>query len=66
MNKKGMTTAMLVILGAVVVSLMVLGVFLLFFNEESQTGGFAVVFAKGICGFLANVIGGFGAAICNL
>ena len=66
MQSKGMTTAMLVMIGAIIVSMLVLAVIILFANEESQTGGLAVTFGKNICGFLATSMGGFGAAICNM
>ncbi len=57
---------MLVILAAIVIGLLVFSVFVLFFNEEARSGGMAVTFGKGICGFLATSLGGFGAAICNI
>ena len=64
--RKGITTSMLIMIGAIVVALIILGVIILFANEEMQTGGLAVTFGKGLCGFLATSMGGFGAAICNL
>lgn len=65
-NKKGITTQMLVLLGAIVVGVIVLMVVIAFANEESGSGGLAMTVGKGICGFLATSMGGFGAAICNI
>ena len=65
-NAKGITTVMLVVLGAIVVAIIGLLVVIAFANEESNAGGLAMTIGKGICGFLATSIGGFGAAICNI
>ncbi len=65
-NKKGITSAMLVMIGAIAVSLIILLVVMAFANEESGSGGLAMTIGKGICGFLATSMGGFGAAICNI
>lgn len=65
-NKKGITTVMLVVLGAIVVAVIILMVVIAFANEESGAGGLGMTIGKGICGFLATSMGGFGAAICNI
>ncbi len=65
-NVKGITSAMLVVLGAIAVAIIVLMVVIAFANEESHAGGLGVTIGKGICGFLATSMGGFGSAICNI
>lgn len=57
---------MLVFIGAVVVAIVVLVVVIAFANEEAGSGGLAMTVGKGICGFLATSMGGFGSAICNI
>ncbi|MBI3413682.1 MAG: hypothetical protein HY051_06435 [Candidatus Aenigmarchaeota archaeon] len=63
---KGITTTMLVVIGAIFVALIVLIVVIAFANEESGSGGLGITIGKGICGFLATSMGGFGSAICNI
>ncbi len=65
-NKKGITSAMLIMIGAIAVSFIILLVVIAFANEESGSGGLAMTIGKSICGFLTASMGGFGSAICNI
>lgn len=65
-NKKGITTQMLVILGAIVVGVVVLFVVIELANPDSLFVRGVLGFGKMICGFLSIMTGGWGAVVCNI
>ncbi|MBI2085149.1 MAG: hypothetical protein HYT71_01400 [Candidatus Aenigmarchaeota archaeon] len=67
LNKKGITSAMLIILGSIAAGLIVLLVVIASLDEKTGLVALAIAIGKSICGFIATVIiGGFGLAICNI
>ncbi|MBI4176850.1 MAG: hypothetical protein HY516_00625 [Candidatus Aenigmarchaeota archaeon] len=63
--RKGIQTEMLVIIVAVVIGLLVFGAYILFLNEEVQSGGAGATFGKMMCGFLNIITGGWAGGWCN-